>query len=638
VTAMRNPIPLIAGLVLALAACEPATSTTTPDDTAALERIDSTASPSDPGTTDGAAAGPAAAPKSGPKVRDRDPEEEKKKLALSHQRSAEAQRMLASGRFTEALDHSKQALKIHEQNVAAMLVMGEVYYKQKKFELVQAVTSTALAVDAKIRTPQETSRAHNLKGFAYAAMGDDNLATQAFRMAADADDKNAGAWNNLGTRYMQAGDVATAKSCFTYALELDPRFAKAHVNLGAALRGEGKWQSAEKSLLTALKLRPSYPEAYFNLGVLYLDADPYPGLETVPRLEKAIGFLTKYRDLAIADGPEGPGPSIARSGPTVKPGPAPVSKARADDYIRVAKKGIEREQRRIDREKGRDKPGEAAKPGSVAKPGAAAKPTAAGADDAGSPPPDVGTGKPGGGVQAPGTVKPSKPSTPAPGDAPSTATPTAPAKPGTATPSPPISKPGATPSTPSEPPATKPSAPSTSTPVQPTSKPSAPAPVQPTSKPSAPAPVQPTSKPSAPAPSPPASPPAAKPSAPPSQPTTPPAAPQKPSVQKPGAKSARATTRVPTPSSWPSSRPSAWRCDRPFAPSCGLERHDDVATDHPTAWNTRQCVDTHCPALSSRWAELPTRTHDASSSSLACGRCSSAPSSAHSSGTIGSHA
>lgn len=296
-----------------------------------------------------------------PQVQDRDPEEEKKKMSLSKQRSAQARQMLEAGRLADAVTHSREALKIHEQNVDAMLVIAEVFYRQGKYELTQAVTATALAVDPEIRTPQESSTAHNLMAFALLAMGREEGATKAFRAAAEADDKNAAAWNNLGTRYLAAGDHQTALSCFDYALELQPNFAKAHLNRGAALRAAGQWQAAEQAFNQALKLQPSYAEVHFNLGVLYLDADPYPGLETVPRLERAISHLSKYRELAIAEGTQGPSkPGVP--GAVGKPGggkmakgkpdsgaPPPVSVARADDYIRIAKKGIEREQRRAER-------------------------------------------------------------------------------------------------------------------------------------------------------------------------------------------------------------------------------------------------------------------------------------------------
>ncbi len=411
-----------------------------------------------------------------PKVRDRDPEQEKKKMSLSKQRSAAAQKLLAAGRLTEAIDHSRQALRIHEQNVDAMLVIAEAYYRQGKYELTLAVTGSALAVDEKIRSPQETSRAHNLQGFAHLKMGNDHAATRAFRAAAEADEKNASAWNNLGTRYLQAGDVETAHACFTYAIELRPTFAKAHLNLGAALRARGKWVEAERAFQKALQLRRNYAEAYFNLGVLYLDADPFPGLDTTKRLEKAIQYLGRYRELALADGPSGPaaqpagqglatssdktGKRVPRGKPGASPGPAPVSVARADDYIRVAKKGLEREERRMEREKNRQAGGAdestEGEAGASAPAGAGAKTSPSSTDGTGAAAPsgteaaDAPQAPPAQGVQKPGAA-PQKP-----GAAPPSASPSTESKPSTpATPAKPSGEPA--PSQPSPPPAQKPS-------------------------------------------------------------------------------------------------------------------------------------------------------------------------------------
>lgn len=285
-----------------------------------------------------------------PSRRDRDPEAEKRKMMESRGRSAQAVKMLRAGREADAIASSRAALKIHEQNVEAMLVLAEVFYRQGKFELVNAVTSSALAVDEKTRLPAETSRAYNLKGFAFVGMNEDSKATQAFRKAAEADEKNAAAWNNLGTRYLESGDVATALSCFTYAIKLQPRFAKAHLNLGAALRAKGEWVAAERSFNTALQLKPNYAEAYFDLGLLYLDAPEYPGLDVEQRLARAIGHFERYKALG-----GGAHRLPARRARDLQE--EVVSVSRADDYIRVAKKGLEREQRRAEREKTRQSSG-----------------------------------------------------------------------------------------------------------------------------------------------------------------------------------------------------------------------------------------------------------------------------------------
>ena len=286
------------------------------------------------------------------KVRDRDPQEEKRKLAQSRQRSAQARKQMLAGDVRAAITSARDALKVHEQNADAMLVLAEVFYRQKKYELVVSVTSTALAIDDRIRTPTETSQAYNLQGFALAQMGRNQQATRAFKKAAETDEKNAAAWNNLGTRYLRAGDLGTAASCFSYALELKPGFAKAHLNYGAALRAQGKLAEAEREYRQALKLKPRYAEAHFNLGLLYLDADPFPNLSTRARLRKAIDELEQYKSLTTGSStepiPTGVGTTAAEL--------APVSRARADDYIRVAHKGLEREDRRDQRQRERGQP------------------------------------------------------------------------------------------------------------------------------------------------------------------------------------------------------------------------------------------------------------------------------------------
>lgn len=278
--------------------------------------------------------------------KDRDPEQELQKMARSKAKSRDAETKLRSGELEAAVDLARDALKLHELNVSAMVVLAEVFYRQGKYELVQAVTSSALTVDGAVRSPEETSRVYNLKGFALIARGDLNQATQAFRKAVEADDKNAAAWNNLGTRYLDSGDIKTARSCFEYALELQPNFARAHLNLGAALRAAGELKPSEAALQAALRLQPRYPEAFFNLGVLYLDADPFPGLALKERLELAIEYFDRYKAASVETGP------TAATQPS-----ALVSHERADDYIRVAHKGLDREQRRLEREQNRDKDG-----------------------------------------------------------------------------------------------------------------------------------------------------------------------------------------------------------------------------------------------------------------------------------------
>jgi tetratricopeptide (TPR) repeat protein len=515
---MRSPRRAFAfrALVLGLAlhGCDKqAAGTDTPDDPGSrMEGSEGVVAGAAPGA-DGKPAQPGQVL---PKVQDRDPEEEKRKMARSRAQSAKAEDALTSGRLDPAIEAAREALRLHEQNVHAMLVIAEAYYRQNKYEIVQAVITSALAVDPKIRTPAETSRLYNLQGFALLAMAKDSLATQSFKKAAENDDKNASAWNNLGTRYLEAGDVKTARSCFAYAVDLDARFYKAHLNLGAAQRAESQWKDAEASFLTALKLRPSYPEAYFDLGILYLDADPFPGLDATQRLNKSISYLTKYRELASASSSSRP----AAKGTAAKSDPPAATREIADDYIRVAKKGLERLQRDAERDKTKGAPAEGgATPASEG--GAHTGDTGDTGAPSGATPAPAGPQKPG--TQTPGGASPDAPASPAKPE------PTSPQKPGATTP---------TPSAPQKPGTGAPQSPGAGAPQTPApaspSKPQTPAPVAPQKPPSAKPPS--ATPPSATPPSatpPSATPPSASPppTSPNAKPTPTPVAPQKPPPQ-----------------------------------------------------------------------------------------------------------
>ncbi|MCA9714855.1 MAG: tetratricopeptide repeat protein [Myxococcales bacterium] len=314
-----------------------------------------------------------------PKVvsRDRDPEEERRKMAESRKISANARQAQKVGNSVRATTLAREALRIHEQNAEAMLVLAEVFYSQSKYELALSVTSSVLQIDERVRTAKDTSMAHNLKGFAYLRMNKPTLATRSFREAAETDAKNATAWNNLGAQYLRTGNIKSAIDCFAYATRLDARFAKAYLNLGSAHRANRDWARAEKAYNEATRLQPSYPEAFFNLGLLYLDADPYPGVDTVTRLKKAIAFFNKFQQLASSGGGAAtadaePGDDIARvakkggsqgalasAGPmidyrVVEPGKERFSSNQADLYIEIAQKGLERERKRAEREQKRN--------------------------------------------------------------------------------------------------------------------------------------------------------------------------------------------------------------------------------------------------------------------------------------------
>lgn len=285
---------------------------------------------------------------------DRDPKAEEAKMKRSRQKSGKARQLLRSGQDDKAIAEARNALRDHEQNVEAMLVIAEAFYRQGKHELVQSVTGSILKVDPKVLDPREKSQAYNLMGFAYLQAGSRYEAFKAFKNAAETDDQNASAWNNLGVQYMWRADTATAESCFEYAVSLDPKFAEAQLNWGAALRSNNKLPEAESAYRAASKLRPDWAEVHFNLGVLYLDADKLPNHDEIAKLDAAIKEFETYKSL-VAKGKTSIERSTKQKGPTDAMGNELVSVAQADLYIKAANKGIASEERRIERDEKRKK-------------------------------------------------------------------------------------------------------------------------------------------------------------------------------------------------------------------------------------------------------------------------------------------
>jgi tetratricopeptide (TPR) repeat protein len=203
--------------------------------------------------------------------------------------TARAEAAFDGGKAELAIEECKRALAVNERHVPAMVVLAKAYYQLKKLELASAILDGAAVID-----PRNADVAI-VRGFILLAGEDQPGAIAQFKLATELDKGHAAAWNNLGAQYLVTKSYDGARNARESALALAPKFAKAHLNLGSALRGKKEYTRAEAAYLKALALDGLLADALFNLGILYLDADPFPGLEPVARLEKAIHYLQQYR-------------------------------------------------------------------------------------------------------------------------------------------------------------------------------------------------------------------------------------------------------------------------------------------------------------------------------------------------------
>ena len=104
-----------------------------------------------------------------------------------------------------------------------------------------------------------------------------------------------------------------------------PDFAQARLNLGNAYRGRHELSKALSQYQQVTRLQPDLPDTYYNLAILHLDSE-LPNIQPVDRLNAAIAYFKQYRAKGGKD-------------------------ERVDQYLKDAAKGIEKEQRKAERER-----------------------------------------------------------------------------------------------------------------------------------------------------------------------------------------------------------------------------------------------------------------------------------------------
>jgi Flp pilus assembly protein TadD len=251
-------------------------------------------------------------------------ERELKNLIAKHPaaigpRNALVYAMTQQGNLEAAASEAKKVLKADERNVRAMQLLANIYFRESKIELARLVLENARTIDA------NDAATHNALGLVFLQLKQRPQALESFRQASLLKPDFAEARNNFGSMLNDAQDFEAAVKELEAAVASAPGFLLAHLNLGNAYRG---LQQVDKALAEYKKVqgqRPELPEVYFNLGVTHLDQD-VTGLDVTQRLKTAIGYFDQYKSKGGKD-------------------------ERVEQYVKDANKGLEKEERRKEREK-----------------------------------------------------------------------------------------------------------------------------------------------------------------------------------------------------------------------------------------------------------------------------------------------
>lgn len=226
--------------------------------------------------------------------------------------------MLAQGRYEDVVRQAKELLRKEERNVDAMLAMAEANYRLGRFELSKAILERCTKI------APERGEIYYRYGLVELKRNNSSGALSNFEKAVEVQPRFPEAHNNLGVLYHEARDYDAAIEHFNAALRDWPDFKQALLNLGNAHKGKGQFRDAEVAFRKAIDVDKEYADAYFNLALLYLDSE-VPGMEKIPRLQKAVDTLNSYKRVSRG--------KLAKDDP-------------ADKYIAEAKKAIEDEKAR----------------------------------------------------------------------------------------------------------------------------------------------------------------------------------------------------------------------------------------------------------------------------------------------------
>jgi tetratricopeptide (TPR) repeat protein len=206
---------------------------------------------------------------------------------------------------------AREALKIDAANVDAAAMVAFAYYHKKLYDTAELVLDDV----NKRESAKTNANVMYVYGLVYDHTNRPELAVKAYAQAVQINPNFASALVNLGVHQLQNKQYAEAQQTFERLTQQFNRLdAITLTSLGSAYRGRsGDYQAgdtnrdnliraAEAAYKRAIQSSPTYGPAYYNMGLLYLDADPFPGVaDPIQRVNAAKGYFEQYKNIAGVD-------------------------------------------------------------------------------------------------------------------------------------------------------------------------------------------------------------------------------------------------------------------------------------------------------------------------------------------------
>jgi arylsulfatase A-like enzyme/Tfp pilus assembly protein PilF len=174
-----------------------------------------------------------------------------------------AQFLVTEEKIIQAEKKIKEVLKKDKNILEARYILGNIYFRQKKYENAIEEYKKALAID-----PNYYEAIWGL-ALTYKTLRKYEEAIGGFKQLIEMDPRDKKPFLHLGDIFYDKGEIDEAIKYLKAGLELDPESPIFHNKLGACYIKKQMYNIAEREIKTALELQSSLLNAHFNLALIH---------------------------------------------------------------------------------------------------------------------------------------------------------------------------------------------------------------------------------------------------------------------------------------------------------------------------------------------------------------------------------
>ncbi len=195
--------------------------------------------------------------------------------------------LMFQGELDEALQHSRESLRIQSLVVSSHIQHGNILLEMERTEEAKESYRRALQLD-----PNSESAHYNL-GVVFHDEGNTDGAIEEYRMAIRIRGTHFPAHMKLAQALTEKRRFEEALQTYARAATLQPRTAEIYYNMGNILAAQGRLEEAVTQFDRAVRYRPDYARAHNNMGSALLQQKKLD--EAIAHFEEALRLDPGYQ-------------------------------------------------------------------------------------------------------------------------------------------------------------------------------------------------------------------------------------------------------------------------------------------------------------------------------------------------------